>query len=74
MFRFQRVISSKNNWTDNLFKEEENIGAIGMDKYGLFINIKRNLTLQEINLLIAQLINDNPNLLTEKIEINKENQ
>lgn len=72
MFKFQRIISANKNWTDNLFKEDEHLGTIGLDKYGLFININRDLTLQEVNLLIAQLINSNPNLLTEKIEIQKE--
>lgn len=73
MFKFQRIISARNYWTDNLFKEDKHIGTIGKDKYGLFINLNRDLTVQEINLLIAQLINNSPELLIEKIEIQKEN-
>lgn len=73
MFKLQRIISAGNHWTDNLFKEDEHLGAIILDKYGLLININRDLTLQEINLLIAQLIHTCPELLTEKIEIQKEN-
>lgn len=72
MFKFQRIMSGGGNWTDNLFKEEEYLGTIGLDKYGLFINIKRDLTLQEINILIAQLISNDNSLLTKKIEIIKE--
>ncbi|GEM_PF-4178152 len=71
MFKFQRIISGGEQWTDNLYKEDEYIGKLGKDKYGLFINLQRDLTLGEINLLIAQLSNAEPLLLTEKIEIQK---
>jgi hypothetical protein len=71
VFKFQRIISGGGKWTDNLFLEDTHIGTIGFDEEGLFIKVKRNLTLQEINLLIAQLVNNNPNLLTEKFEILK---
>jgi len=71
LFKFQRIISGGEQWTDNLYKEDEYIGKLGKDKYGLFINLQRDLTLGEINLLIAQLSNAEPLLLTEKIEIQK---
>ncbi|GIN22582.1 hypothetical protein [Siminovitchia fordii] len=71
MFKFQRIFSGGEQWTDNLYKENEYIGKLGKDKYGLFINLQRDLTLGEINLLIAQLSNAEPLLLTEKIEIQK---
>lgn len=71
LFKFQRIFSGGEQWTDNLYKENEYIGKLGKDKYGLFINLQRDLTLGEINLLIAQLSNAEPLLLTEKIEIQK---
>ncbi|PLS19522.1 hypothetical protein CVD28_03650 [Bacillus sp. M6-12] len=71
MFKFQRIISAGLKWTDNLFVEEEFIGTMGFDEEGLWIKIKRNLTLQEINLLIAQMLISNPDLVTEKIEMMK---
>jgi hypothetical protein len=71
VFKFQRIISGGGKWTDNLFIENKYIGTIGFDEKGLFVKAKRNLTLQEINLLIAQLVNSNPNLLSEKLEILK---
>lgn len=71
MFKFQRRLSGGENFTDHLYKENEFIGAIGKDKYGMFLNLERDLTLEEINLLIAQVVSVNPNLLTEKIEIHK---
>lgn len=71
MFKFQRIVSGGGKWTDNLFIEDTHIGTLGFDEDGLFIKVKRNLTLREINLLIAQLVNDIPNLLTEEIEILK---
>ncbi len=71
MFKFQRIISSKEQWTDNLYKEDEYVGKLGKDKYGLFINLERDLTLAEINLLIGQLAINEPNLLKEKIEMQK---
>lgn len=71
MFKFQRIISSGLRWTDNLFIEEEFIGTMGFDNEGLWIKAKRNLSLQELNLLIAQLAKDSPKLLSEKLEIIK---
>ncbi len=71
LFKFQRIISSKEQWTDNLYKEDEYVGKLGKDKYGLFINLERDLTLAEINLLIGQLAINEPNLLKEKIEMQK---
>jgi hypothetical protein len=67
MFKFQRIISGGNKWVDNLFKEDERIGVIGFDAEGLYINTKRDLTIQELNLLFSQLLNGYPSLLGEKI-------
>lgn len=72
MFKFQRILSGGGNWTDNLFKEDERLGTLGLDKYGLFLNINRDLTMQEFNLLFAQLLASDPTLATHKIEIHKE--
>lgn len=71
MFKFQRFFSGPGAWSDNLFLEEEPIGIIGKDKEGLFVSLKRNLTLSEINLLIAQLSIRNPEIIQETIEFQK---
>ena len=71
MFKFQRIISSGLKWTDNLYYEDTHIGTMGFDEEGLWLKAKRNLTIQEINLLIAQIIFSNPNLVAEKLEILK---
>jgi hypothetical protein len=71
MFKFQRIIAGGNKWVDNLFLEDERLGAIGFDNEGLYFNLKRDLTMQELNLLFSQLLNDNPNLLRERIEFRK---
>lgn len=71
MFKFQRFFSGPEGWSDNLFLEEESIGIIRRDKEGLFISLKRNLTLSEINLLIAQLSISNPETIQESIEFQK---
>lgn len=71
MFKFQRIMSGGGKWTDNLFIEDKHIGTIGLDGEGLYIKTKMGLSLQEINLLIAQLIANNPALLNEKLEILK---
>lgn len=69
MFKFQRIFSGGIKWQDNLYIEDEVIGSIGFDEEGLYVKVKRHLTLQEINLLIAQLTNGDPRLLSEKVEI-----
>ncbi|MGK4040839.1 hypothetical protein AB0Y20_00960 [Heyndrickxia oleronia] len=69
MFKFQRIISAAGKWTDNLYFEKEYIGTMGLDEEGLWIKSKRNFTIGEMNLLLAQLINGNPNLSNEKMEI-----
>jgi len=69
MFKFQRIISAGIKWTDNLFLEDKHIGTMGFDEEGLWIKIKRNLTLQELNLLIAQITMSNPHLNSERLEV-----
>lgn len=69
MFKFQRIISAGIKWTDNLYINDVFVGTMGFDEEGLWIKAKRNFTLQEINLLIAQIMMSNPNLVTEKLEI-----
>ena len=58
-------------WTDNLYNEDSFVGTMGFDEEGLWIKAKRNFTLQEINILIAQILISNPDLVTEKLEILK---
>lgn len=69
MFEFSRIASDQDKWMDTLLLNGVSIGTIGLDDKGIFLKAKRNLTLQELNLLIAQLITRNPNLLSEKINI-----
>lgn len=71
MFKFQTILSGKGKWVSNLFLEDKNIGTIGLDEEGLFIKSDRNFTLKEINLLIAQITSDNPELLEKELELLK---
>jgi hypothetical protein len=71
LFRFQRIIASNSQWVDRLYIEDNHIGFVGFDREGLYLNLKRDLTIQEINLLLSQLLNSNPQLLSEKIEFKK---
>jgi hypothetical protein len=71
VFKFQRIFSGGGKWTDNLFIEEKHIGVIGFDEEGLFIKTKWRLTLLQLNLLIAQISINNPQLMFERIEILK---
>lgn len=68
IFKFQRIFAGNGNWTDNLFKEDEQIGTLGEDSEGIFVKTKNLLTVAEINLLFAQLIKGDPSILSKKVE------
>ena len=69
MFEFARIISTGEKWTDNVYFNEKHIGTMGFDKEGLWIKSKIQFSLQELNLLIAQIALSNLALLSEKLEI-----
>ncbi|PGO60651.1 hypothetical protein [Priestia megaterium] len=71
MFKFQRIIAGGYKWVDNLFVEDEHIGTMGYDEEGIYFNLKRNLSLKEMNLLIAQVTMSNPDLLQDNFEMRK---
>lgn len=69
MFKFQRILSAGAVWTDNLYLEDEHLGTIGRDNDGLWAKLNRHLKIQEINLLLAQLAKENPELLKDTLEL-----
>ena len=71
LFSFQRIMSGGYKWTDNLLFDDKPIGVLGHDEEGLFIRLKRDLSLSEINMLIAQISLTNTNILEKKIEFQK---
>ena len=73
MFKFQTVISGLGKWNANLFLEDIQIGTVGLDEEGLFIGTDKHFTLKELNLLIAQLVNNNPEFMNKELEFIKLN-
>ncbi|MEB2277022.1 hypothetical protein LAV82_23670 [Bacillus sp. ILBB4] len=71
MFKFQRFVSVGSNSVDNLYLNDAHIGTLGIDTEGIYLNLKKDLSLAEYNLLIAQLVSDNPTLLKENVQIAK---
>ena len=68
MFKFQRIASGGKGFTDYLFIEDRKIGVIGQDEDGLYIRTNHSFTLNEVNILIAQLAIGNPNILDKTVE------
>mgnify|MGYP001377249958 CR=1 FL=1 len=47
MFRIVPVVQYKDNFDGMLYKNKEDIGGIGKDDEGIYINLRRRLTVQE---------------------------
>ena len=71
MFKFQTIVSGGGKWTSNLYIEDKRIGIIGLDEGGLFVRSIKLFTLNELNLLIAQLSINSPELADKEIEFLK---
>lgn len=71
MFKFVMVASSKGISLNHIYLNDTHMGSIGIDKEGVYLNLKSDLSLGELNLLIAQLVSEQPTLLKEKVQIAK---
>ena len=69
MFTLQRVLSAGSTTSDNLYLNNVQVGTFGHDSEGAYLNLQQELTMGEMNLLIAQLINQNPSLLQSKLDV-----
>ena len=68
VYKFQRIASGGIYFVEHLYIEDRYIGLFGQDDDGLYVKSNQLLTLNEINLLIAQLSKANPSLLDKPVK------